>query len=67
MGFWKSWFSVPEAVAETKTTLIEEHAAEAVGSSSPASERIIFSSERDIDLYELEDFVMLLAGHVALT
>ena len=55
MGFWKSWFSVPEAVAETKVTPIEEHSAEAGGSSSQASERIIFSSERDIDLYELEE------------
>lgn len=55
MGFWKSWFSASETVADTKVTPIEEHTAEAVGGQPQTSERIIFSSERDIDLYELEE------------
>jgi ribosomal protein S18 acetylase RimI-like enzyme len=54
MGFWKSWFSGSE-VAGTKTTLIEENSVESVGGSPQSSDRIIFSSERDIDLYELEE------------
>ncbi len=56
MGFWKSWFSGSEATAGTKTTPIEEHTtAEAMGVSPQSGERIIFSSDRDIDLYELEE------------
>jgi ribosomal protein S18 acetylase RimI-like enzyme len=64
MGFWKTWFSTSEAVATTKTTPLEEMGTEAVGNSSPSSnasntahsaERIVFSTERDIDLYELEE------------
>ena len=55
MGFWKSWFSGSEATAVTKITPIEEHTTEAVGDSSQSGERIIFSSEPDIDLYELEE------------
>ncbi len=55
MGFWKSWFSGSEAAAGTKTTPVEEKTVETVGSSSPNGESIIFSTERDIDLYELEE------------
>ncbi len=63
MGFWKTWFSTPEAVATSKTASFEEHTAEAASNSSPngVSEtslketRIVFSTERDIDLYELEE------------
>lgn len=55
MGFWKSWFSASEAAVGTKTTRSEEHTAEAVGDSSQTGNRIAFSSERDIDLYELEE------------
>jgi GNAT superfamily N-acetyltransferase len=63
MGFWKTWFSTPESVATTRTTSFEEHTAETVGNSSPSSvgeaspreTRIVFSTERDIDLYELEE------------
>jgi len=56
MGFWeKSWFSGSEAAAGTKTTPIEECTVESVNVSLPQNKgRIIFSSERDIDLYELE-------------
>ncbi len=55
MGFWKSWFSGSEAAAGTKTTPIEEHPVESVGGSTQSGDRIIFSTERDIDLYELEE------------
>jgi ribosomal protein S18 acetylase RimI-like enzyme len=55
MGFWKSWFSGSEAAAGTKTTPVEEKTVEVVGSSSSNGESIIFSTERDIDLYELEE------------
>ena len=64
MGFWKTWFSTSESVATTKTTSFNEQTAEATGNSNPNSdassaargaERIVFSTERDIDLYELEE------------
>ncbi len=55
MGFWKSWFSGSETAAGTKITPIEEHTAGSVGGSPQKGEQIIFSSERDIDLYELEE------------
>ncbi len=55
MGFWKSWFSGSEAAAGTKITPIEEQTIKAVDGSSPSGESIIFSTERDIDLYELEE------------
>lgn len=54
MGFWKSWFSGSEAAIGTKTTPIDEQP-EAVGSSTPSGASIVFSTERDIDLYELEE------------
>src|ERR687893_568244 len=63
MGFWKTWFSTPESVATTRTTSFEEHTVNASGNSNPSSiseasskeTRIVFSTERDIDLYELEE------------
>jgi len=51
----KSWFSGSEAAAATKIAPIEEHTTEAVSGSTQSGERIIFSSEPDIDLYELEE------------
>jgi len=63
MGFWKTWFSTPESVGTTRTNPFEENTAETAGNSSPSSiseasskeARIVFSTERDIDLYELEE------------
>jgi len=55
MGFWKNWFSGSEATVGTKATIVEEYTAEVIGDSPVNGERIIFSSERDIDLYELEE------------
>ncbi|MBE9004951.1 GNAT family N-acetyltransferase [Fortiea sp. LEGE XX443] len=62
MGFWKTWFSTPESLATNKTTSFEEHTGEirsgsGVNGDAAArnAERIVFSTERDIDLYELEE------------
>ena len=55
MGFWKTWFSTSEAAETTRTTPLEQMSSESVGDSNPSSERIIFSTERDLDLYELEE------------
>ncbi|MHC5596491.1 MAG: GNAT family N-acetyltransferase [Nostoc sp.] len=63
MGFWKTWFSTPESVGTSRTNSFEEHRAETAGNSSLGSiseasakeTRIVFSTERDIDLYELEE------------
>lgn len=57
MGFWKTWFNTNDGVVTTKTTHgLEEHIATSNGDSSNRSgDRIVFSTERDIDLYELEE------------
>ncbi|MDB9305633.1 GNAT family N-acetyltransferase [Nodularia spumigena] len=63
MGFWKTWFNSPESVATSKTTSFEERTGSVSGESSGNSAsdasgketRIVFSTERDIDLYELEE------------
>jgi ribosomal protein S18 acetylase RimI-like enzyme len=55
MGFWKTWFSTSEAAETTRTTPLEQMSPEAMANSSPSGERIVFSTERDIDLYELEE------------
>lgn len=63
MGFWKTWFSTPES-ATSRAQPFEEHTVDATGNPNPNSdpsaatrnaERIVFSTERDIDLYELEE------------
>ena len=55
MGFWKTWFNSNDGVVTTKTTHgLEEHTANSNGDNSNFSgDRIVFSTERDIDLYEL--------------
>lgn len=63
MGFWKTWFSTSDTVATSRTTPFEEYTSEASGNSIPNGDsnaslkdvRIVFSTERDIDLYELEE------------
>jgi ribosomal protein S18 acetylase RimI-like enzyme len=55
MGFWKTWFSTSEAVASTRTTIFEEMGTDAPSNPNASGERIVFSTERDIDLYELEE------------
>lgn len=62
MGFWKTWFSTSDTAA-TRTTHDEEQITDAIGKSIPngatdtskAETRIVFSTERDLDLYELEE------------
>ncbi len=57
MGFWKTWFNTNDGVVTTKATQgFEEHTANSTGEhSNGTSDRIVFSTERDIDLYELEE------------
>jgi GNAT superfamily N-acetyltransferase len=55
MGFWKGWFSGSETATGTKTTPVEEEAVESMGFSALSGESIVFSSDRNIDLYELEE------------
>jgi ribosomal protein S18 acetylase RimI-like enzyme len=62
MGFWKTWFSTSDTTATARSTSFEEHTVESFGSSTfngeganSSSTRIVFSTERDIDLYELEE------------
>ena len=55
MGFWKTWFSTPESLATNKTAAVNEHTAAVESNSSLDKDQIIFSTERDIDLYELEE------------
>ncbi|NMG11078.1 GNAT family N-acetyltransferase [Brasilonema sp. UFV-L1] len=63
MGFWKTWFSTSEPTSTSRTTPLEEYTAETVGNSAShgvgevhqQETRIVFSTERDIDLYELEE------------
>jgi GNAT superfamily N-acetyltransferase len=61
MGFWKTWFSTSDT-AITRTTPFEEYVENSNISngnsdreSSIKEARIVFSTERDIDLYELEE------------
>ncbi|HBB33456.1 MAG TPA: GNAT family N-acetyltransferase [Cyanobacteria bacterium UBA8803] len=53
MGFWKSFFG--SADAASAQTQFEGDAAPVVGARPDNSARILFSTEREIDLYELEE------------
>jgi len=56
MVFWKSLFSGAEAAAASKTTPFERVPVEAKGTNPTENgSRIFFSTDRDIDLYELEE------------
>ncbi len=55
MGFWKNWFSGSETTFDTNTAVAQFTSDEVVGDSSQTGDRVIFSTERDIDLYELEE------------
>ncbi|EKQ68669.1 putative acetyltransferase [Leptolyngbyaceae cyanobacterium JSC-12] len=52
MGFWKSLFSSADAPAASRTVSISGEAVEASGD---RGSQILFSIDRDIDLYELEE------------
>jgi aralkylamine N-acetyltransferase len=53
MGFWKSFFSSSDAALPQ--TQFEGDAVEGTNSRTDGSSRIFFSTEREIDLYELEE------------
>lgn len=54
MGFWKSIFSSSESASSSNTIALEEYAAPGVNDRIGAQSRIFFSSDRNLDLYELE-------------
>lgn len=53
MGFWKSFFSSPDAA--TTPTTFDGDAVKEIDNRTDGSSRIFFSTERDLDLYELEE------------
>ncbi|ESA34344.1 gcn5-related n-acetyltransferase [Leptolyngbya sp. Heron Island J] len=53
MGFWKSLFSPTEASSVPTQAVSDDYAINATGSEQSA--RIVFSTDRNIDLYELEE------------
>jgi hypothetical protein len=55
MGFWKSLFSGSDSSTASKMTPGEGYAMEGAGDRTGNGSRIFFSTERDIDLYELEE------------
>ncbi|MFN5872675.1 MAG: GNAT family N-acetyltransferase, partial [Aphanizomenon sp.] len=55
MGFWKTWFSSSESLATNKNTAVNDYTAGVEDDSNVSKDQIVFSTERDIDLYELEE------------
>lgn len=56
MGFWKSLFNSSDApITPSPTKTLEDFATLDVKSDSGKISRIVFSTNRDIDLYELEE------------
>ncbi|MBX2863964.1 MAG: GNAT family N-acetyltransferase [Leptolyngbyaceae cyanobacterium MAG.088] len=53
MGFWKSLFSPTEAASVPTQAVSDDYAINATGPEQTA--RIVFSTDRNIDLYELEE------------
>jgi GNAT superfamily N-acetyltransferase len=53
MGFWKSLFSSSDAPSAAKAAPMERYIVE--GSEDRPNSRVFFSTDRDIDLYELEE------------
>ncbi|HAG84375.1 MAG TPA: GNAT family N-acetyltransferase, partial [Cyanobacteria bacterium UBA12227] len=61
MGFWKSFFGSPDT-ASTRTQFegdivqgMNDASSEMFRDRADVNTRILFSTERDIDLYELEE------------
>ncbi|MEB3231510.1 MAG: GNAT family N-acetyltransferase [Leptolyngbyaceae bacterium] len=52
MGFWKSLFTTTDTTTPSSSPKRDKAF---TSSASPQSERIFFSTERDIDLYDLEE------------
>lgn len=61
MGFWKSLFNTPETATVSRTGTVEPYIPDGSRASVPEpttgkpAPRIFFSTDRDIDLYELEE------------
>lgn len=62
MGFWKNLFSVSDSASNSPTAEYEEYTAVGIEAFSQSSRqtplgkgRIFFSTDRDFDLYELEE------------
>lgn len=55
MGFWKTWFTSSESIATNKAAALEEFKRGSKGNSNAEGDSIVFSTEREIDLYELEE------------
>lgn len=55
MGFWKSWFSDFDSASSIGGKQVEEYPIAGTGDSPNRNGRIFFSTDRDIDLYELEE------------
>ncbi|MBD1921829.1 GNAT family N-acetyltransferase [Microcoleus sp. FACHB-831] len=55
MGFWKSLFSGSEATTPSNATQVGEDAVEGTSDRTENGPSIFFSTEREIDLYELEE------------
>ena len=55
MGFWKSLFSNPEVITTSPKPKLEGEVKTSKVGSNALESRIFFSTDRDIDLYELEE------------
>ena len=55
MGFWKTWFNTSDAAPTTKDSSFGDETLQSAEKSSSNADRIVFSMEREIDLYELEE------------
>ena len=55
MVFWKKLFTNSDAVATSKTTEFNGEVLRVNGSATSTETEIVFSTDRDLDLYELEE------------
>lgn len=55
MVFWKKLFTNTDAVATSKTTEFNGEVLRVNGSATSTETEIVFSTDRDLDLYELEE------------
>lgn len=55
MGFWKSIFSTPDTTSASRAVPFEEYAVIGVDTRTGTEAKIYFSTDRNIDLYELEE------------
>ncbi len=55
MGFWKSFFSSPNPTAGSDSTGFEEYSPASANNRTGGESRFYFSTDRNIDLYDLEE------------